>query len=123
MAKEFFRTLRIKEGERVTELPAFASIIRSFVAAAIKGNGPAQRAAIDIINMLEQEFADGALLVMNSQAEGTSHPSSRWRDASRLPLNVQGVNCSGESERAQFSANHLRRIRVMNDFTFTGTGL
>jgi hypothetical protein len=71
MAKEFFRTLRVKEGDKITELTAVAAITRSFVTAAVKGNGPAQRAAIEMIPQLERDVAEDTMTKKRTLAEMT----------------------------------------------------
>jgi aspartyl/asparaginyl beta-hydroxylase (cupin superfamily) len=53
--QEAFRTVTVREGEKTLTLPAIQAVIRSAIALAAKGNGPAQRAFIDMMRALEQE--------------------------------------------------------------------
>jgi hypothetical protein len=55
--KEAYRMVTVREGDKVTSLPAIQAVMRSQVALAVKGNGPAQRALIAAIHALEQERA------------------------------------------------------------------
>ena len=55
--KEAYRMITVREGDKVTSLPAIQAVMRSQVALAVKGNGPAQRALIAAIHALEQERA------------------------------------------------------------------
>jgi hypothetical protein len=43
----------IREGERVHRIPALAAVFRSQMAIALKGNGPAQRAALKAVKEIE----------------------------------------------------------------------
>jgi Family of unknown function (DUF5681) len=55
--KEAYRMVRVKVGESTAFVPAIQAILRSQVALAAKGNGPAQRAVIEKIQAIEQELA------------------------------------------------------------------
>ena len=55
--KEAYRTVRLQEGDGVVAVPAIQAIMRSQVALAAKGNGPAQRAVIAAVKAIEQELA------------------------------------------------------------------
>ncbi|MEA2904217.1 MAG: hypothetical protein QOI12_1604 [Alphaproteobacteria bacterium] len=51
--KEAYRPVNVREGDKVTTLPAIQAVLRSQVALAAKGNGPAQRALFDAIQEIE----------------------------------------------------------------------
>jgi hypothetical protein len=55
--KEAYRLVTVREGDKVMRLPAIQAVMRSQVALAAKGNGPAQRALIAAIHALEQEMS------------------------------------------------------------------
>jgi len=55
--KEAYRMVRVKHGDKVISLPAIQAVLRSQIALAAKGNGSAQRAVIEAILAIEQEFA------------------------------------------------------------------
>jgi hypothetical protein len=55
--KEAYRLVTVREGDKVTSLPAIQAVMRSQFALAVKGNGPAQRAMIAAIHAMEQELA------------------------------------------------------------------
>jgi hypothetical protein len=58
--KEAYRTVTVKEGGGAIALPAMQAILRSQVALAAKGHGPAQRAVIAAIQAIEKENAQTA---------------------------------------------------------------
>ena len=53
--KEAYRIVSVREGYRVIKIPAYQAIIRSQIALAAKGNGPAQRAVIELTRAIEAE--------------------------------------------------------------------
>ena len=55
--KEAYRMVRVKEGDRVVSLPALGAILRSLIALAATGNGPAQRFVFAVPDQIEQELA------------------------------------------------------------------
>lgn len=52
--QEAYRLVTVREGDKVLRLPAIQAVLRSQVALAAKGNGPAQRAVIAAVNAIEQ---------------------------------------------------------------------
>ena len=71
--KEAYRLVTVREGEKVMSLPAIQAVLRSLVARAAKGNGPAQRALIAAVMAIEQERAAEAMTGDNGQ-----HPQITW---------------------------------------------
>ncbi len=63
-------------------LPAIQAVMRSQVALAVKGNGPAQRALIAAIHALEQERAIEA--AEQAKAAAARHPISNLEAARRI---------------------------------------
>jgi len=55
--KELYRPVTVREGDKLIRLPAIQAVLRSKVALAAKGNGPAQRALFEIARALEKEHA------------------------------------------------------------------
>jgi len=55
--KEAYRPVTVREGDKVITMPAIQAVLRSQVALAAKGNGPAQRALIEVIQTIEREIA------------------------------------------------------------------
>jgi hypothetical protein len=71
--KEIFRPVRIREGDRVTELSGFQVVLRQLMAQAAKGNGPAGRLLLEKTFELEQDIkalestdAGGSLAAVDS---------------------------------------------------------
>jgi Family of unknown function (DUF5681) len=55
--KELYRPVTVREGDKLIKLPAIQAVLRSKVALAAKGNGPAQRALFEIARAIEKEVA------------------------------------------------------------------
>jgi hypothetical protein len=55
--KELYRPVTVREGDKLIKLPAIQAVLRSKVALAAKGNGPAQRALFEIARTIERELA------------------------------------------------------------------
>ena len=53
--KEAYRPINVREGDKVSTLPAIQAVLRSQVALAAKGNGPAQRTVIEAVQAIERE--------------------------------------------------------------------
>jgi Family of unknown function (DUF5681) len=56
MLKEAYRPVTVRDGERTVRMPAIAAIFRSQLASGLKGNGPAQRASLRMIEAIEGGF-------------------------------------------------------------------
>ena len=56
MLKEAYRPVTVRDGERTVRMPAIAAIFRSQLASGLKGNGPAQRASLRMIEAIEGDF-------------------------------------------------------------------
>jgi hypothetical protein len=54
--KEAYRLVNVREGDNIITLPAIQAILRSQVALAAKGNGPAQRAVIEAVQAIERDI-------------------------------------------------------------------
>ena len=70
----------VREGDKVTSLPAIQAVMRSQFALAVKGNGPAQRALIAAIHALEQQLAAEAAAKEKAEAE---RPPINYLDGAR----------------------------------------
>jgi hypothetical protein len=66
--KEAYRMVNVKAGDRIIALPALQAILRSQVALAAKGNGPAQRAVIEAVQAIEREAAAQAAAEIKDKA-------------------------------------------------------
>jgi hypothetical protein len=53
--KEAYRSVLVREGDKVMRLPAFQAVLRALVAIAAKGNGPAQRTLLETVQAIERE--------------------------------------------------------------------
>jgi Family of unknown function (DUF5681) len=78
--KEAYRMVTVREGDKVTSLPAIQAVMRSQFALAVKGNGPAQRAMIAAIHAMEQELAAEAAA---REKEEASRPPFSYTEAAR----------------------------------------
>lgn len=78
--KEAYRMITVREGDKTTRLPAIQAVMRSQVALAAKGDGPAQRALIAAVHAMEQEMSaelDAA------QKAGAARPQYSIHEAAR----------------------------------------
>lgn len=58
--KEAYRLVTVREGDNVISIPALQAILRSQVALAAKGNGPAQRALVKTVKEIERDRVEAA---------------------------------------------------------------
>jgi hypothetical protein len=78
--REAYRLVTVREGDKVMRLPAIQVVMRSQVALAAKGNGPAQRTLIAAIHALEQEMSvefDAAQKAEAAKPQYTIHEAAR----------------------------------------------
>jgi hypothetical protein len=78
--KEAYRLVTVREGDKVMRLPAIQAVMRSQVALAAKGNGPAQRALIAAVHALEQEMSaefDATQKAEAAKPQYTIHEAAR----------------------------------------------
>src|ERR1700730_16767435 len=76
MLKEAYRPVTVRDGERTVPMPAIAAIFRSQLASGLKGNGPAQRASLRMIEAIEGDVeakkTEFLKVVIDYKAEGTA---------------------------------------------------
>jgi Family of unknown function (DUF5681) len=66
--QEAFRMLNLREGDKVTRIPALQAVLRSQIALAAKGSGPAQRAVVKTVQEIEAEVrAHGAAVAASKK--------------------------------------------------------
>jgi hypothetical protein len=80
--KEAYRKLKIEDDGAVTTMPAMQAIMRSQVALAAKGNGPAQRAVIKVVQEIERELA--AIAAHRAEEERRKKPMSDTETVRRI---------------------------------------
>ena len=86
--KEAYRKLKVEGVDGATAMPAIQAIMRSQVALAAKGNGPAQRAVIKAVQAIEQELA-----AIEAAQEARRNKPVDYNEAARrviLLLNLAG---------------------------------
>jgi hypothetical protein len=77
--EEAYRVIAVKDGKDMVALPALQAILRSQIALAAKGNGPAQRAVIAMVQALEDDIEARKLI-----EEATPKPQyENYTDAAR----------------------------------------
>ena len=80
--KEAYRMVNVKAGDRIIALPALQAILRSQIALAAKGNGPAQRAVIEAVQAIEREVA--AQAAAETKDKANERPMSDIEVARRI---------------------------------------
>jgi hypothetical protein len=81
--KEAYRSIPVREGGKVSSMPAIQVVMRSLVTLAAKGNGPAQRACIEIVQAIERDRAAQAKAKAEAEAAIMS-PMSTYEMARRV---------------------------------------
>jgi hypothetical protein len=66
---EAYRAVTVRQGQRTTRMPAIAAIFRSLLGKALKGSGPAQRAALGLVRSIEGAATDAYWLFFKSALE------------------------------------------------------
>jgi hypothetical protein len=85
--KEAYRPVNVREGDHVITLPAIQVVVRSQVALAAKGNGPAQRALIEGIQEIERDLA--AQATAKDKAEANKPKMSDLEIARRIAFALE----------------------------------
>jgi hypothetical protein len=85
--KEAYRSITVREGDQVYSLSALQAVLRSQLARAAKGNGPAQRAVIGTVQAIEQELA--AELASKEHAQAKERPMSDLEAARRIAFALE----------------------------------
>jgi histone H3/H4 len=93
--KEAYRLVTVREGDKVITLPAIQAILRSQIALAAKGNGPAQRAIIEAVQAIEREIAEQAAAATKHQ-ESTTPAMSDLEVARRIAFLLAKGASAGE---------------------------
>jgi hypothetical protein len=57
--REAYRMVAVREGDKIRTLPAIQAVLRSLVALAVKGNGPAQRTLFETVQAIEAQQDTG----------------------------------------------------------------
>jgi hypothetical protein len=98
--KEAYRPVTVREGDKVITMPAIQAVLRSQIALAAKGNGPAQRALIDLVQAIERDA------VPDGDAGGIAE-----RLAAALKMIGEETDDQGGSDRHAASRTPRRRGR------------
>jgi hypothetical protein len=125
--KEAYRKLKIEDDGAVTTMPAMQAIMRSQVALAAKGNGPAQRAIIKVVQEIERELA--AISAARAEEERRKKPMSDTETVRRIAwlLDLVGwvdgepIPKRSEVEAAQKAAEKIAAEYKPADQTASGS--
>ena len=97
--QEAYRLVNVREGDNVITLPAIQVILRSQIALAAKGNGPAQRSVIEAVQANEREIE--AQVAAKDKAEAKKPQRSGLAPAERVCEGVvHSENVAGSFPRA-----------------------
>jgi hypothetical protein len=106
--KEAYRPVTVREGDKILTLPAIQAVLRSQVALAAKGNGPAQRALIEAIQAIEREISAEARV--NDKAQSNKPPMSDLEVARRIAfLLSKPLRTSGQPQLSQLKVADWKR--------------
>ena len=80
--KEAYRPVTVREGDKVLTMTAVQAVLRSLVASAAKGCGPAERNFLETVQVIEREGA--ARVTARHKAKGDTHQTSDLDAARRI---------------------------------------
>lgn len=84
--EEAYRTVSIREGDKVIELPAIQAAVRSLAIAAMKGSRLSQRALAELVRQVEDRKASEHLTIMGNALEYKQKWSAELERRRRLGL-------------------------------------
>lgn len=84
--QEAYRPVTVREGERTVRMPAIAAIFRSQLASGLKGNGPAQRASLHMIQAIEAGIATSKIEYLKTMVDYKADAESEIKR--RLKLGI-----------------------------------
>ena len=84
--EEAYRTVSVREGDRVIELPAIQAVLRAMGVAAMKGNRFAQKTLTQIVQQVEQEHRDIAVDSLETWLKYKLQWSAEFERCKRLGL-------------------------------------
>ena len=107
--KEAYRLIPVREGGKVSSMPAIQAVMRSLVTHAAKGNGPAQRACIEMVRAIEQQRVARAEAKAEEEAAAMP-PVSKYEIARRIAFLLMG----GADEAQRLKSLSIPQRRVSN---------
>lgn len=91
--------LRVREGESVVTMPALQAVVRGIMVNAAKGNGPAQRLVIALVQSIQQNTA--AQEAANAAREADEPEMSKLELARRIAFALElGARENEANQRA-----------------------
>jgi Family of unknown function (DUF5681) len=78
--QEAYRLVPVRDGDKIVKMPAIQAVHRSQIALAAKGNGPAQRAVLRVVQAIEKEGHDLNMELLQAAIE---YKAMANRDAER----------------------------------------
>jgi len=137
LLQEAYRSVSVREGDRVIELPAIQAVFRAMGVSAMKGNRFAQRTLAELVRTVEQE--DQALRIENLDAmltykmawekeierckslglpdpDPVPHPKDIFLDFRSGETNVRGPMT--REERAEWDERLQRRTEAQDEVTY-----
>lgn len=106
--KEAYRLVTVKDGDDIKSVPALQAVVRSTIAQAAKGNGPARRSLLELVGSAEaQEVKKGAA---TKDPELEARPMSNIEIARRiafaLELGRRELEAKKKAEQAAINSLH-----------------
>ena len=134
LLQEAYRSVSVREGDRVIELPAIQAVFRAMGVSAMKGNRFAQRTLAELVRTVEQE--DQALRIENLDAMltykmawekeierckslGLPDPDPVFLDFRTGETNVRGPMT--REEKAEWDVRLRRRNEAQDEVTYAST--
>ena len=101
--QEAYRLVNVREGDNVITLPAIQVILRSQIALAAKGNGPAQRSVIEAVQANEREIE--AQVAAKDKAEAKKPKMSELEIARRIAFVLELARRGELQQKGKVSAS------------------
>jgi len=101
--QEAYRLVNVREGDNVITLPAIQVILRSQIALAAKGNGPAQRSVIEAVQAIEREIE--AQVAAKDKAEAKKPKMSELEIARRIAFVLELARRGELQQKGKVSAS------------------
>ena len=102
--KEAYRLVNVREGDEVRTMPAIQAVLRSQVALAAKGNGPAQRSVIEGTQAIEREKNE-ARIATSESPEAKTPARSELEIGRRLAFGARDDRARRDKGEAAGSGN------------------
>ena len=116
--QEAYRLVPVRKGDRIVKMPAVQAVHRSQIALAAKGNGPAQRAVLRVVQAIEKEGHDLNMELLQAAIRVQGHRKPRGGAQTKAWHHLCGSERAAPGRPCDRHA-HWRRCHVSQGFRAT----